>query len=124
AEDGIRDRNVTGVQTCALPIFSDARMSGTSYGTCSLHAAPEAAVGGPLAALRTGDLVELDVDAGSLNALVDGEEWAQRLSRLQAASFEDDRGWVKLYRTHVNQADSGCDFDFLAGVDTREPEIL
>jgi len=113
-EAGVRD----------LVRISDARMSGTSYGTCILHAAPEAAVGGPLAALRTGDLVELDVDAGSLNALVDGEEWAQRLSRLQAASFEDDRGWVKLYRTHVNQADSGCDFDFLAGVDTREPEIL
>lgn len=113
-EAGVRD----------LVRISDARMSGTSYGTCILHVAPEAAVGGPLAALRTGDLIELDVDAGSLNALVDDEEWAQRLSKLQAATFENDRGWVKLYRTHVNQADSGCDFDFLAGVEIREPEIL
>lgn len=112
-ERGVRD----------LVRISDARMSGTSYGTCVLHVAPESAVGGPLVALRTGDLVQLDVEAGTLDALVPDDEWDARLAEHERASFENDRGYLRLYRTHVGQADVGCDFDFLAGVGNPEPEI-
>lgn len=112
-EHGVRD----------LVRISDARMSGTSYGTCVLHITPEAAVGGPLAALHTGDRVELDVSAGTLNALVPEEEWSARLASLEPRSFASDRGYLRLYRTHVGQADTGCDFDFLAGVGNPEPDI-
>ena len=104
--------------------ISDARMSGTSYGTCILHVTPESAVGGPLAAVQTGDIVELDVKNGSLNVLVDPEEWNNRLAALKPMTYPDDRGYIKLYRAHVEQADTGCDFDFLAGIDITEPEIL
>lgn len=113
-EKGVRD----------LVRISDARMSGTSYGTCVLHVTPESAVGGPLAAVRTGDIIELDVEAGSLNAMVDPEEWSRRLAALEPKEYRDDRGYIKLYRSHVQQADTGCDFDFLAGTMLTEPEIL
>ena len=112
-ERGIRD----------LVRISDARMSGTSYGTCVLHVTPESAVGGPLAALRTGDAVWLDVAAGTLDALVPEDEWQQRLSAVTPAAFDTDRGYLRLYRAHVGQADAGCDFDFLAGVGSPEPDI-
>lgn len=112
-ERGVRD----------LVRISDARMSGTSYGTCVLHVTPESAVGGPLAALRTGDAVRLDVAAGTLDALVPDDEWQQRLSAVTPATFDTDRGYLRLYRAHVGQADAGCDFDFLAGVGNPEPDI-
>lgn len=104
--------------------ISDARMSGTSYGTCILHVTPESAVGGPLGALRTGDIIELDVEAGSLNAIVEREEWDARLAELKPVIYPEDRGYTKLYRAHVQQADTGCDFDFLSGTTLTEPEIL
>ncbi|HEX5128002.1 MAG TPA: L-arabinonate dehydratase [Rhodocyclaceae bacterium] len=104
--------------------ISDARMSGTSYGACVLHVAPEAAVGGPLALLRDGDLVELDVSARKLNMLVDAEELARRRAAWQAPRARFTRGYGRLFQAHVTQADQGCDFDFLEGTDpTAEPEI-
>jgi dihydroxyacid dehydratase/phosphogluconate dehydratase len=113
-EQGVRD----------MVRISDARMSGTSYGTCILHVAPESAVGGPLAAVRTGDLIELDVAAGAINARVDEAEWSERLALIEPLPLGRERGYLGLYRRHVNQADRGCDFDFLAGVGNPEPEIL
>src|SRR5690606_19091587 len=113
-ENGVRD----------MVRISDARMSGTSYGTCILHVAPESAVGGPLAAVRTGDLIELDVAAGTINAMVGDDEWANRLEHIMPAELGHERGYLGLYRRHVNQADQGCDFDFLAGIGNPEPEIL
>ncbi len=107
--------------------ISDARMSGTSYGTCILHVSPESAVGGPLAAVRTGDLIELDVAAGTLNALVPDDEWEARTAASNPQSpetSEGHRGYLGLFRSHVGQADTGCDFDFLSGTGNPEPEIL
>jgi len=95
--------------------LSDARASGTAYGTVVLHVAPEAAIGGPLALVRTGDLVELDVPARRLELRVDDAELAQRRSRWVAPSVDGGRGWSQLYRDHVLQADRGADFDFLVG---------
>jgi dihydroxy-acid dehydratase len=103
--------------------ISDARMSGTSYGACVLHVAPESAAGGPLALVRTGDLVTLDVAARSLRLEVSDEELARRRAAWQPPSPACQRGYAALYRDHVTQADQGCDFDFLArpGV-TPEPD--
>ncbi|MGA0600167.1 L-arabinonate dehydratase [Caulobacter sp. KR2-114] len=98
--------------------LSDARMSGTHYGACIVHAAPEAAVGGPLALLRTGDLVALDVAAGRLDMLVDDAELARRRAAWTAPASPYARSWTALYQQHVTQAPEGCDLDFLAG---REP---
>jgi dihydroxy-acid dehydratase len=92
---------------------SDARMSGTAFGTVVLHVAPEAAAGGPLRAVRDGDPVELDVDAGRLDLLVDPAEVASRLERLGPPEPRYRRGYGALYLEHVLQADEGCDFDFL-----------
>jgi dihydroxy-acid dehydratase len=96
---------------------SDARMSGTAYGTVVLHVAPEAAAGGPLALLRTGDVVELDVPGRRLAALVDPDEWAARTPAVAAADAyaRPERGWQRLYIDHVLQADRGADLDFLVG---------
>ena len=95
--------------------ISDGRMSGTHYGTCVLHVAPEAAIGGPLALLQTGDTIVLDVPAGTLNMLVDEVELGRRRAAWTPAaeSYERSYGW--LYKRHVNQAPEGCDFDFLTG---------
>jgi dihydroxy-acid dehydratase len=94
--------------------ISDARMSGTAYGTCVLHVAPESAVGGPLGLLRDGDLVRLDVEAGVLEMLVSDDELASRAPvRLVGDRGDVSRGYRKLYIEHVLQADEGCDFDFL-----------
>jgi dihydroxy-acid dehydratase len=93
--------------------ISDARMSGTSYGACVLHVAPEAHIGGPLALVRDGDWIELDVPARRLELLVDVEELAARRAAWRVPPEKFDRGYGKLYLQHVTQANDGCDFDFL-----------
>ncbi|MBS1789609.1 MAG: dihydroxy-acid dehydratase [Acidobacteria bacterium] len=104
--------------------ISDARMSGTSYGACVLHVSPEAYIGGPLAFVQDGDLIELDVPNRKLNLLVSEEELAKRKAAWQAPQRKYERGFTALYLDHVTQADQGCDFDFLhAGAATPEPEI-
>ena len=96
--------------------ISDARMSGTAYGTVVLHVAPEAAAGGPLAAVRDGDWIELDCEAGRLHLDISDAELADRMATLQMPPAQDmGGGWQKLYVEHVLQADEGCDFDFLVG---------
>ena len=92
---------------------TDARMSGTSFGTVFLHAAPEAAVGGPLALVRDGDPVEVDVAAGRLDLDVPGAELARRRAQWSPPPSPHLRGWPALYRDHVLQAPEGCDLDFL-----------
>ena len=105
--------------------ISDARMSGTSFGTCVLHVAPEAAVGGPLALVRTGDPIRLDVDARKVDLRVDEGEIAARRAAWVAPPSIYARGYGRLFVDHVGQADTGCDFDFLrAGRPTPEPEIF
>ena len=91
--------------------ISDARMSGTAYGTVVLHVSPEAAAGGPLARARTGDRIRISVSKRSLDLLVDPAELAKREPTPAPPSVE--RGWGKLYRQHVMQAEAGCDLDFL-----------
>jgi dihydroxy-acid dehydratase len=104
--------------------ISDARMSGTHYGSCIVHAAPEAAVGGPLALVRDGDWIVLDVDAHALNVELSDEELAKRRLAWTAPASVAKRGFTKLYVEHVTQADKGCDFDFLEGnAATPEPPI-
>jgi dihydroxy-acid dehydratase len=93
--------------------ISDARMSGTSYGTVVLHAAPESAVGGPLAAVRDGDLVRLSVAERRLDVLIADAELQRRLSQWTPLATLHLRGYPRLYMDHVLQADQGCDFDFL-----------
>jgi dihydroxy-acid dehydratase len=93
--------------------ISDARMSGTHYGTCVLHVAPEAAVGGPLALVRTGDAIELDAAERRLHLRVPDDELARRRAAWRPAPPKYERGYAMLYRQHVTQADEGCDFDFL-----------
>ena len=93
--------------------ISDARMSGTSYGACVLHIAPESFVGGPLALVRDGDAIELDVPARKINVLISDEEMARRKSTWTAPSPKFARGYGALNQLHVTQADKGCDFDFL-----------
>jgi L-arabonate dehydrase len=95
--------------------ISDARMSGTAYGTVVLHAAPEAAAGGPLALVRNGDLIELNVAKRKLLLHVSDAELAQRKKHWKQAKPHSDRGWVKLYCDTVLQADQGVDLDFLVG---------
>jgi dihydroxy-acid dehydratase len=97
--------------------ISDARMSGTAFGTVVLHVAPEAAAGGPLALVQSGDQITLDVPNRSLHLHVSDDELAERRSRWQAPDIPKDeqRGYAKLYREHVMQADTGADFDFLVG---------
>ena len=94
---------------------SDGRMSGTAYGTVVLHVAPEAAVGGPLALVETGDEIELDVPGRGLTLHVDDDELSRRRVRWQAPATPDTRGWTRLYTEHVLQADHGADLDFLVG---------
>lgn len=94
---------------------SDARMSGTAYGTCILHVAPEAAIGGPLAVVQTGDRVRLDVAERRIDLLVPDEEIRARLAEWRPTRSDAERGWARLYATHVTQADEGVDLDFLVG---------
>jgi dihydroxy-acid dehydratase len=103
---------------------SDARMSGTHYGTCVLHVSPESAVGGPLALVQSGDWIELDVAARRLHLDISDDELARRRAAWRPAPEPYARGFAKLYRAHVTQAHEGCDFDFLQGPDaTPEPAI-
>jgi len=106
-EQGVRD----------MVRISDARMSGTAYGTVVLHVAPEAAAGGPLALVRTGDIISLDVENRSLSFDVSDEELGQRgqSAASESAYAAPVRGWAKLYVDHVMQADTGADLDFLVG---------
>ncbi len=94
--------------------ISDARMSGTSYGACVLHVAPESFVGGPLALVRTGDLITLDVEARLLRLEVDEEELERRRAEWRAPEPRYGRGYGSLYQEQITQADTGCDFAFLA----------
>ncbi|QBM27827.1 IlvD/Edd family dehydratase [Hydrogenophaga pseudoflava] len=95
--------------------ISDARMSGTAYGTVVLHVAPEAAAGGPLAAVRDGDFIELDCTTGRLHLDISDEELATRLAQVTPPEHAMKGGYQRLYVNHVLQADQGCDFEFLVG---------
>jgi dihydroxy-acid dehydratase len=113
-EQGIRD----------MVRISDARMSGTSYGACVLHVSPESFIGGPLALVHDGDLIELDVAARKLELKVDDAELAKRRATWKKPAAKYERGYGALYQQHITQADQGCDFDFLEGTaPTPEPEI-
>ncbi|MBV1698470.1 MAG: dihydroxy-acid dehydratase [Hyphomicrobiales bacterium] len=104
--------------------ISDARMSGTSYGACVLHVAPESFVGGPLALVQTGDEIEIDVAARRIHLHVGDDELTRRRAAWQAPPPHYTRGYGAMYSQHIGQADDGCDFDFLAGTDRiAEPEI-
>ena len=104
--------------------ISDARMSGTAFGTVVLHCAPEAHIGGPLALVRDGDMIALDTANATLTLEIGDEELAARAAAWVATPPAYDRGWYKLYIDHVTQADEGADLDFLRGssgsVVTRE----
>jgi dihydroxy-acid dehydratase len=107
--------------------ISDARMSGTAYGTCVLHVSPESAVGGPLALVRDGDLIVLDAPGGRLDMLVSEDELYSRRAELVPQPARHTRGYAALYTERVLQADQGCDFDFLVGRSRRpedEPEAI
>ncbi|MEE1612385.1 L-arabinonate dehydratase [Microvirga sp. CF3016] len=104
--------------------ISDARMSGTSYGACILHVSPEAHIGGPLAAVRTGDLITVDVPNRSIHLHVSDEQIQDRLRTWSPPPRDYPRGYNKLFAQHIRQADEGCDFDFLEGSGgVPEPEI-
>jgi dihydroxy-acid dehydratase len=100
--------------------ISDARMSGTAYGTCVLHVAPESYVGGPLALVRNGDPIALDIPNRRVDLLVPDAELQRRRTAWVRPVAREQRGYVALYREHVSQANLGCDFDFL----TAPPEPL
>jgi len=104
--------------------ISDARMSGTSYGTCILHVAPESFIGGPLALVQDGDMIELDIFGRTLNLLVDEAELAKRRENWKAPAPHYPRGYGWMFTQHIQQADKGCDFDFLRSPDAMpEPEV-
>ncbi len=104
--------------------ISDARMSGTSYGACILHVAPESFVGGPLALVQTGDEIEVDVAGRRIHLHVSDEELARRRAAWTPPKPHYERGYGAMFAQHIGQADEGCDFDFLlAGEKTPEPEI-
>ena len=93
--------------------ISDARMSGTSFGTCVLHVSPESSVGGPLGIVQDGDLISIDIPSGKIDLLIDDSVREERMNKWQAPSSAHLRGWPALYQQHVLQADEGCDLDFL-----------
>ncbi|MGE3067624.1 MAG: L-arabinonate dehydratase [Hyphomicrobiaceae bacterium] len=104
--------------------ISDARMSGTSYGACILHVAPESFVGGPLALVRTGDEIEIDVDRRLIHLHVSDAELEKRRAAWKALPPRYERGYGRMFQEHIGQADDGCDFDFLEhGAPVPEPEI-
>ncbi|MDT4836130.1 6-deoxy-6-sulfo-D-gluconate dehydratase [compost metagenome] len=107
--------------------LSDARMSGTSYGACILHVAPESYIGGPLALVRTGDLITVDVPARSIHLNVSDEELTARRAAWTPPPKRYERGYGWMYSKHILQANDGCDFDFLEtgfGAPVPEPEIF
>ncbi len=113
-EQGVRD----------MLRISDARMSGTSYGACVLHVAPESALGGPLALVKDGDIVSLDVAARKLDVEISPAEMAARKAAWKAPAPHYPRGFGSIYLKHVAQANEGCDFDFLRGTaPIADPEI-
>ena len=110
--------------------ISDARMSGTSYGACVLHVTPESHVGGPLALVQTGDIIAMDIEARTVDIKISDEEFAKRRAAWNAPAPKFTRGYGVLYLKHIQQADKGCDFDFLepdhvqtAAAGGGEPEI-
>jgi dihydroxy-acid dehydratase len=106
--------------------LSDARMSGTSYGACVLHVSPESYIGGPLALLKTGDIVSVDVDARSIRMEVSDAELERRKAAWRAPEVRFERGYGWVFTKHIQQADKGCDFDFLRtdfGAPVPEPVI-
>jgi dihydroxy-acid dehydratase len=104
--------------------LSDSRMSGTSYGACILHIAPESFVGGPLALVRTGDMIEVDVAARRIHLDLSEEEMARRKAAWRPPAPRYVRGYGAMFSQHIGQADTGCDLDFLqASGRTAEPEI-
>ena len=104
--------------------ISDARMSGTSYGACILHVAPESFVGGPLALVKTGDHIEVDVSRRLIHLHVSEEELARRRAEWKPLPPRYERGYGAMFQQHIGQADEGCDFDFLeGGAPVPEPEI-
>jgi dihydroxy-acid dehydratase len=112
--DGVRD----------MVRISDARMSGTAYGTCVLHVSPESFVGGPLALVKDGDLISLDVERRTLEVLISDDEMAARRARWVKPEPKYARGYMALYAERVTQAHLGCDFDFLdKKIALPEPEI-
>jgi dihydroxy-acid dehydratase len=114
-EKGVRD----------MVRISDCRMSGTAYGTCVLHVSPEAAVGGPLGLVQTGDMIEINIPNRTINMDVSDAELEKRRSEWTAPKYPASRGYTALYAKHVTQAHEGCDFDFLhAGEETPEPLIF
>jgi dihydroxy-acid dehydratase len=114
-EQGVRD----------MVRISDARMSGTSYGTCILHVSPESHVGGPLALVQDGDFIELDVDKRKLHLDVSEEELDRRRQEWVPPAPRYERGYGQLFSKHVTQAHEGCDFDFLQKRHrTADPEIF
>jgi dihydroxy-acid dehydratase len=110
-EQGVRD----------MIRISDARMSGTAFGTIVLHVAPEANVGGPISIVETGDRIQIDVRQGLLELLVPESEIEKRLKSRKQPKENYTRGYAKLYIDNVMQADKGADLDFLVGKDTRLP---
>ena len=107
--------------------LSDARMSGTSYGACMLHCAPEAYIGGPLALVRNGDLISVDVPARTIHLEVAAAELARRKAQWTPPPPRFERGWGWMFSQHILQADQGCDFDFLEtsfGAPVGEPDIF
>jgi dihydroxy-acid dehydratase len=102
---------------------TDARMSGTSFGTVFLHVAPEAAVGGPISLVRNGDMISVDAERGTIELEVSPEELSRRRNEMPAPPAPT-RGYVSLYNAHVMQAPDGCDFDFLAGVPGVTPRLI
>ena len=104
--------------------LSDARMSGTHYGTCVLHISPESAVGGPLALVQTGDEIELNLSARKLHLHVSDEVLAQRRAGLPAPKAVAPRGYLRLYQQHVRQAHEGCDFDFLDSTEVLPEPVI
>ena len=106
--------------------LSDARMSGTSYGACVLHVAPESFIGGPLALLKTGDIISIDVEARSIRVEISDEEMAARKAAWVAPAPRYERGYGYMFSKHIQQANEGCDFDFLRtdfGAPVPEPAI-
>jgi dihydroxy-acid dehydratase len=104
--------------------ITDGRISGTAFGTCIVHVAPEAGVGGPLALVRDGDPIALDVAAGTLELDIGADALAERRAAWREPAREHTRGWPALYQAHVTQADEGCDFDFLQAPAREAPRLI
>lgn len=106
--------------------MSDSRMSGTSYGACVLHISPESFVGGPLALVKNGDMISVDVPARTINLDISEEEFARRKAAWKAPEPKYERGYGWMFSKHIQQANEGCDFDFLRtdfGKAVSEPDI-